>query len=491
MRTLSIFFAPALLLGGCGRELSPADVKAVGVGLDPEEIGPEAEYYGGVVEYDWVEFAGGQLPLALMGLVSYDAVGPVFSDFKAPYALVYGLGFVMDTDLPVPDALLGTFASPPGTVGTCQTVYEPFSFVNNLADVGNALRFESEDGTSRFEIERTPSVYPPDARDVFSYYFALETWRPEAQSTWEPGQDPSDPTTMTSEVFRPSNFPFGELMGFSFPGGAPPSSANVGSIPVPLASLGQDASIALPARPQGVLLSWSGPRYDEWGGLLSEEGEQSVCLQYQETTGSPESPADCPESEFPANTESTSGQMYTGPWETGSGLSFRWAPPEGAEESGETVSITVRFLGEVDRESSEFLTSEVKTDRELESAYVCLDDEDIDWTFNESYLMDEDTLLPSLQGDPASTLVEVTCTVSEALNEDGFAEFLLTEDALADAMAYARAHDSGGAVFYFTRSTSAAIPTPPVRDTYGKRRDTSPLLVVSRAVQLGRFWYGQ
>ena len=76
------------------------------------------------------------------------------------------------------------------------------------------------------------------------------------------------------------------------------------------------------------------------------------------------------------------------------------------------------------------------------------------------------------------------------MNPDtGFAEFLLTEDMLADALAYATARDGGGAIFYFSRSSSAAIATPAARDDYGKRRDISPVLVVSRAVQLGRFWY--
>ena len=54
-----------LLLAGCGRDLTPSDIKTVGVGLTPDEIGPEAEPYGGLVELDWVDFAGGQLPVAL------------------------------------------------------------------------------------------------------------------------------------------------------------------------------------------------------------------------------------------------------------------------------------------------------------------------------------------------------------------------------------------------------------------------------------------
>ena len=88
-----------LLLAGCGRDLTPSDIKTVGVGLNPDEIGPEAEPYGGLVELDWVDFAGGQLPVALAGLASYSPVGPGLSTFKAPYAMVLGLGFSMLSDL--------------------------------------------------------------------------------------------------------------------------------------------------------------------------------------------------------------------------------------------------------------------------------------------------------------------------------------------------------------------------------------------------------
>lgn len=514
-RTLVI----ALLLAGCGRELSPADVKTVGVGLDPDEIGPEAEYFGGVVEYAWIDYAGGLLPLALTGLVSYDPVGPELNSFKAPYAMVYGVGFVMDQDMPAPDALLGTFAAPPKTAGTCQTVYEAFSFVNQLADVGNTLEFNSADGKTGISFERTPSVYPPDARDVFSYYFGLETWRPEPQLRWATGEDPTDPAAMTEQVLRRANFGFGQEMTFSFPGGAPPSSANVGSIPMPLASLGEDRTLTLPNRPEGVRLSWKGPQYDADGDLLAEEGEVATCLQYGLPDGSPATPADCLAA---AADPSGAAQVYTGPWDTLEGVLFQWTPP--AEDIGETVSVTVRFLAPVDRENEYLLEgvvygdpsgasvvdddgeytplsevwAEAQSDGDIPAdasipegrrpALTCEEDEDVSWVFDDAYVQADGSLIPSLQGDPSTALVEVTCTLPEQAGDE-LAEFLLTEEHLADALAYARLHGSEGAVFYFTRSSSAAIQTPPVRDAYGKRRDISPLLVVSRAVQLGRFWY--
>lgn len=518
----TLLTALLLLSTACGRELSPSDVKSVGVGLDPEEIGPEAELYGGIVEYSWVDFAGGQLPLALMGLVSFDPVGPSLSGFKAPYAMVYGLAFVMDSDMPAPDALLGTFASPPKTVGTCQTVYEPFSFVNSLADVGNTISFDSEDGQTGVAFERTPAIYPPDARDAFTYYFGLETWRPTAQTRYVTGEDPTDPSAMTEEVMRKSNFGFGQEMTLGFPGGAPPSTALVGSIPMPLSALGENRALTLPNRPDGVRMSWTGPRYDADGVLLTDGEAVSTCLKYVTPTSNPDSPHACGAL---ANENEGAPQMYTAPWETDGGVLFQWTPP--AESVGETVSITVRFLGEVDRESESFLVGVVEGDpaeaswydEDAESyvplsegwaaaqedgdipagaeiptgrraAQTCEDDEDITWVFDDAFEQADGSLIPSLQGDPTNAIVEVTCTLPEQAGED-IAEFLLTEEVVADALAYAQLHGSGGAVFYFTRSTSAAIATPPVRDAHGKRREISPLLVVSRAVQLGRFWYGQ
>lgn len=511
-----------LLLAGCGRELSPSDIKEVGVGLNPDEIGPEADLYGGVVEYDWVNFAGGQLPLALTGLVSYDPVGPSLNQFAPPYALIYGVGFVMDQDLPAPDALLGTFAAPPKTVGTCQTVYEPSSFINGLADVGNTLDFKSDDGSSGVSFNRTPEVYPPDARDVFSYYFGIETWRPTAQTRWALGTDSHDPTTMTSEVIRPGNFDFGKTMTMSFAGGAPPPTAVVGSIPMPLATNGSDHTITLPNQPQGVYLSWSGPRYDQDGLTSGDPGENSTCLNYIKPATTPAGPDDC-------LTQETQGapQMYTGPWDTDGGVLFKWKPPE--QDANETVSITVRFLGKVDRQSEYLLEglhgdevdgadasvydadtetwssladtwSALQADGTIPSsaalprgrtpALTCDQDDDVTWAFDDAYLQADGSYVPSLQGDPSTTLVEVTCTVPETAG-DSEGEFLLTEDQLSDAMAYAQLHGGEGAIFYFTRSTSAAITTPPVRDSHGKRRDIEPVLVVSRAVELGRFWYGQ
>ena len=76
---------PALV--GCGVPASPTEVKMAAVGLDPDEIGAAPKFNGGLIEYNLIDFAGAQLPLGLVGLVSYDQVGPDVT-FKPPYKMV-------------------------------------------------------------------------------------------------------------------------------------------------------------------------------------------------------------------------------------------------------------------------------------------------------------------------------------------------------------------------------------------------------------------
>ncbi len=92
----------------------------------------------------------------------------------------------------------------------------------------------------------------------------------------------------------------------------------------------------------------------------------------------------------------------------------------------------------------------------------------------------------ALHGDPLHTLAEVSCRL-----DDRAGEFVLTQEVLDRAMEYAAARGAQGAVFYFSRSTEGRVSTPPVRDSNGKRHDISSVKIVSRAVQIGRFWYGQ
>ncbi|MDP6935325.1 MAG: hypothetical protein QGG40_20565, partial [Myxococcota bacterium] len=242
----------------------------------------------------------------------------------------------------------------------------------------------------------------------------------------------------------------------------------------------------------------------------------ATCMQYITPEETPLGPEDCldvtvlPDS---GDDIETDGQMYTAPWDTeGDKVTFRWEP--GNISLDETVSITVRFLGAVDTANDSLVEGFVRVEPDAGAVdewdyytgqdlidpdsripdgrrdlLACDDPDNIEWDIDDAHVQrsvqDGDAeFVPWLQGDPLHTVVEVTCTFDD---QDG--EFDLTSEILADALAYAQQYDAQGAIFYFTRSTSADIQTPPVRDRYGKRRDISSLKVVSRAVQMGRFQY--
>ena len=521
---LRISVLSALLLAGCGRETTPTGYKLSGVGVNPDEIDPSPQNYSGLISYDWIELAGAALPLGLVGLVSFSPVSPSAGDpFEPPYAVVFSSALVMDSDLPATDALFGSFGVAPEIEGRCHTIYEPTSYVSGLADVGSSITIENEDGSSGLEIGRRPLLYPPDVQDVFPTYLALEGYRstPRYYRT-APDGDSQDIAAMEQAVLSRPNFPFGEVMSLRFPGALPPATATFSSIPVP-SGVVELPNHVMPTRPRGVLLSWSGPQYSGDGVELSS-GAKTTCLAFNDRTTAPESPADCLVAEVlpePVEDQYPRGQMYTPPWETDGGITFRWVTS--SEDVDETVSITVRFLGPVD-ENDDSLVEEVvvipaddSVDRLWEEASgtnqigpnatpptegrrpatACDPDDLTEYLFDDS-LEQGGGYVASLQGSPLRTMAEVVCNVGDSPVEEvtvdgvsyGIAEFKLTSDLLEDAMTYGRAQGAMGAIFYFNRTTKTPMTLPPVRDYVGKKRNTSDILVVSNAVQMGRFWVG-
>ena len=544
----------ALVALGCGIPATQSDVKMAGVGLNPDEVGAYPEPHGGLIEYSLIDFAGAQLPLGLVGLSSYDQVGPDVG-FAPPYKMVMGSAYIFQDDIQAPHAALGTLGVAPKAAGACQTRFEPRASLNTLADVGNAISFSTQSGEGGVRIDRRPYVYPTDMRDVFVYYSVLDFWRPTPryrQTMIDPGNNA--PADMVPSVMAKANFPEGELVEVDFPGGVPPIEGGMGSVPLPLRAANSSRSLILPHAPASVRLGWNGPRYDRFGRMLDPlpaaestgdtgmesvlaEEENSTCLQYLPHGQSAGSVDDCAElAEVPSSTEEfaalglnygareLNGQMYTGPWDTDDQqLVFEWTPGENG--SGEAVTLSVRFLGPVDRDNENMVLTSVTGKRpasgaeatwegaisagdvpsgtplpdgdreamacdepyEMGDPAVLRDDEkEIEWKFDPSYTYEDDSLVPALQGDPVYNLAEVTCRL-----DDQSGRFVLTQDVLERAMDYAALHGAQGAVFYFSRSTETEVQGPPVRDKYGKRHDTSPIKVVSHAIQIGRFWYGQ
>ncbi len=503
----------ALLLVGCGRATTPSDVKMVGVGYHPDEIGPAPTPYGGVLEYNLFEFAGAGLSLGFASLLSFEEVGSDLG-FQPPYSLVYGFGYIFDVKLDGAVSV-GTVQPAPVAEDSCYTIAEGVGPIGSFTttDVGTAVTFSSTESDAAFSIERNPTDYPPDPQDMFIYYSSISGYRPEAATGYVPGAT-SDPLDMETRVLRSANFPFGETVAMSFPGGVAQEHAPVGSLPLPSSYVG-DAEVVLPHRHDGVRLSWAGPLYNNKGQLLASEGEQATCLSYHwpDELAIPETAQGCADAELEYSGES--GQIYTGPWDTEEGkVKFEWTVPEDGDD--EVVTLSVRLLGEVDRDDFEYFgrymvngdwdassgTWKEGTDPRCgRNAQSC---EEGEWVFDPSYydvdyydpedgscndadhpLDDEAPLIPALQGDPMHTVAEVTCR----LQDDG--EFELSEDLLARAHGYAAQYGAYGAIFLLTRTSSVEAEVPDVKDAYDHRRPITPVQVNARTVTFGRFWYGE
>jgi hypothetical protein len=511
LHNTSLILLSALAMG-CGRDATITDYKLAGVGLNPEEIAPAPEMYGGFASYDYIEFAGGALPLGLVGLVSFSGAGPALGTFEPPYGMVFGSGFFFESSAPSPDALFGSFASAPVGIGNCHTVYEPRSYLSGIADGGTSISFRSEAGDG-FDIGRRPLAYPTNAAKVFPYYSGLSTYKDGPRVWRNPmAKDATDLASWNEEGIGAGNFPFGQEVSFSFKGAIPPESATFGSIPQAYSSEAEGVMHVLPSRTQGLMVSWNGPRFSGDGVEMAADGDHSACMQYSTTeseNGEPVDAADCIDViqvDNPKEGQFDRGQMYTGPWDTTNGVTIKWIPSEEAAE--ETVSISVRFLGTIDETDDSFVEEVVmvKKNGDVQGAWdaairsgtipesaadECPEegsrpalpcDEDISYEFDQT-LKRGDGYIPSMQGNPLKNLVETTCTVQDAAGE-----FVITEDLLEQALTYAKQHKAKGAIFYFNRTTKTAFDVPPVRDAFGTLKEPGEFLVVSNSVQLGRFW---
>jgi hypothetical protein len=526
-----------LVVAGCGRETTEVGHKLAGVGSDPTEVGPEPVNYGGLIAYDWVEFAGAGLPLGMLGLVAYDAVGPDFGTFEQPYALVTGTGFVFESDLPNTDTLFGAFGVAPAAEGTCYTNIDPRSYLSGVADVGQQIRFSSEDGRVDYRIGRRPIVYGPDVSAAFPYYIDIAAWRTAPRYFYKPtGGETLD--SLQETVLQGVNYEHGTRVFIDFPGAIPDNEASFGSIPMPLSATASDEarSFRLPSKPTGLMLSWNGPAYDAQGQRTGETEERSTCVQYTAHDEQPTTPDDClTYAPFPTEGEevapddpfndevrepTVNGQIYTGPWDTTDGsVTFSWkANPD--QTAFEAVTVSVRFLAPVDEDDENKLERVmfVGADGDIEDdwealaedglipesaagetpegrreAFPCEDEEDgAEWVFDDSLRRADGEYIASLRGEPTHTLAEVTCRLSEATpDENGNVSFTVTNDILENAVDYAKRNNSQGAVFTFARTTDLDLDTPDVRDRYGNKRAISDVKVTSNAVVLGRFWYQQ
>jgi hypothetical protein len=459
-----------LLLAACIPDYKDADVKLVGVGYNPDEIGPSPTPYGGVVEYSLINFSGAGLSLAMMQLGSLGEISEANFGSKAPYRAVYGFSYMFDSQLTAADSLGGVTSVPPDVEETCYTTFEATGPIGSFTtvDVGSYLQFRTSDGNGLFQVGRLPGDYPENAQDAFIYYFGFDWW----QSAPYPVDDGSE----DYRPLRPANFPLGQAVEFGFPGGMAPQYAPVSSLPQPSSAVGNTV-FTLPQDLGPVMLEWEGVRIDAKGqeDPAFPAGTQRTCLSYAGPAQAPETAEACEGSG--EGLGAGDPQMYTGPWDTeGEKVTFRWTP--GTQNPNEIVSLAVRFLGPVDRKDAGVLVRDAKT--------PC---EDGEWVFDRSYqedpsdLSDNAPLNAALRGDPAHNLAEVTCR----LKDDG--EYTLSMNTVQEAYTYAQRYGAEGAVFYLARSTEADVEIPPVMNAYEQKLEVSPIKLTSRVIDIGRFWY--
>lgn len=542
MNTNTTFTRLALLalLVGCGRDAADEDYKTPGVGLNPDEIGPSPTPQGGLIEYHYIDFSGAALPLGLTGLVSFDAVGPGSLSMLPPYGMVYGQGFVLSSDIPQMDVAFGTFGAPLKTPDSCYTNFEPRAYLNTMADVGGSISFTGAD--FQYSIERRPGMYAENNQEnLFPYYSGLAAHRAEPLTGLTAPPDGGTFGDAERRVIRPANWRHGGKVEISFPGGIPPEDASVSSIPMPLNAKGASTTHYLPGAPDGIMMSWTGPLYDEDGNQVGD-GEIRRCLMYADLDYTPDTPEDCLPQNLPDASVGTAvddvtdnegnvllaklkGQMYTGPWSTDGGVTFSW--PETQLGDNETIVVGIRLLGEVDLDSeykqiaripvepsSNLRTrwdmlrnpdveiggqqlygyiaadAEMPTDTLYREPLACESEADGDFVWEPDpalYLEEgnpESGYIISLQGEPTYTVAETICNVPKTVTE-----YTIDAELLKYALDYGDLHGASGAVFYFARTTAKNLDTPPVRDRYGNRKDISSVRVLSSSAKLGRFWW--
>jgi len=483
MHTASLAAILAVLaLTACNRDVTEADVKMVGVGYDPDEIGPAPTPLGGIVEYDHVDFASAGLSLGLMGLMGTDAVGPLMADFAPPYQGIFGFSYVFDQKLSAAGSLVSIGSAPPQFEETCYTAFDPQGPIGSFTtvDVGDKMRFDSNQSDAGFVLSRLPADYPPDPRDMFIYYIGFQYYTPTSLTHLVPDSSaPDDPLQMTPHTYRRANFPFGELVTFTFPGGFSRMDQPVASIPRPSGEI----NFRMPDEIGGVLLEWNGPRYDANGTILST-GAQKRCFEFYE--GREDDPEMAREAcdtllETPTDYDSYNsfvGQMYTAPWDTSDGtVKLVWEPKGHAA----LVTLTVRFMKAFDREDPQYAYEAVQMPNgEYRPAQPC---EDGEFIYDEEQYEPGGELLSSLRGDPFDQSINVVCL----LEDDG--EYELKSDVFARALAHAEEREMGGVVFFLSRGVMHDVEVPPAKDRWDQRHDISPVRILAQSVRIGRFWW--
>jgi len=180
--------------------------------------------------------------------------------------------------------------------------------------------------------------------------------------------------------------------------------------------------------------------------------------------------------------------MYTGPWATEDGVTFSWAP----DETDDTMVIAVKFLAPLDLTEPDFNYRSAPIDPDnfdqgFRPAQVCETEADaVDFRLDEARYPTDGSISAALQGNPSEVIAQVVCNIPKA---DG--SFTLDQGALAQAYDYAKSKGAGGALFMMGRTQSVEVATPDVKDPFDQRHRVSPILLSTKAIKIGRFFWDE
>ncbi len=218
-----------LLASGCGRTVTDAGTKQIGVGLDPGTVQATPSPRGGLIDYTLIDMRGKWLDLGSTITGLYGA-GDAFTSSQDPFRVVAGFSYVFTPGLTAADEL--TLVSPkgPDAIGSC------YPLINNVGplgsfttvDLGDSLIFQDKataGAKTRFALDRTPTDYPERTSDVFIYYIGSAPWMAREYLD-------ADPSGWAGDHLS-ANWEFGQEMELVFGGGIPPETAPVASIPRP------------------------------------------------------------------------------------------------------------------------------------------------------------------------------------------------------------------------------------------------------------------
>lgn len=283
-----LLLVSALAMLGCIRPSDRYDVGIVGDGVSIDDVQPAPSEMGGAIEYARVRFWGHNLGAGLTGPFG-DQPRADGTEIVTGQAL---FGYPRDPAFDRASAILspGPRVGPneDGCFVRVDTGLAPA--VSEYVDVGDAVSFVFADG-AHIDLPRDPARFPEPAGDA-----------------WFVGYGGAQDPVVRDHALLPDTWRSGAVAKVTFPGGLPPETATVGSIPTPPGA----GVVTFPAALEDPAIGGVGLRaphhgYDESGVWVGEDAEDPV--------------------------------RYPGPWTEP--LELTWTP----SESGEPLTVVVRILG--------------------------------------------------------------------------------------------------------------------------------------------------